>query len=73
LFDVLSYRFNLHIDGDIYQENTAEYNSAIMLPNLKRKGYKFDGWYIDAFFSKKWSGNTMPPHDLILYARWVEE
>lgn len=73
LYDALSYRFNLLIDGDIYQENTAKYNSAIMLPNLKRKGYKFDGWYTDAFFAKKWSGNTMPPFDLILYARWVEE
>lgn len=81
LFDVAKYNLFLYVDGDLYQENTVatgngiEYNTALNLPALVRRGYKLDGWYTSLTYGEntKWSGTLMPPDNLTLYARWVEE
>ena len=74
LYDVIKYSLNLYLDGKLYQTNSVEYNISMNLPILVKSGYTFDGWYKTADFQKgtKVSG-LMPPYDLTLYARWVDE
>ena len=37
-----------------------------------RSGYTFAGWYTDTTFATSWNftNDTMPDHDLTLYAKW---
>ena len=37
-----------------------------------RSGYTFAGWYTDTMFATSWNftNDTMPDHDLTLYAKW---
>lgn len=74
LYYVTQYTFALYINGDLYQINSAEYNTPMNLPTPVRSGYKFDGWYYTSDFQNgtKVSG-LMPPYNLTLYARWVAE
>lgn len=39
----------------------------------ERVGYSFDGWYLDLELEMSYTGGAMPAHDLILYAKWIEE
>lgn len=45
------------------------YGSNVSLPRLAMANYTFLGWYADSEFKNFFSG-TMPPKDIILYARW---
>ena len=74
IYDVMSYTLNLNLDGKLYQSNSVEYNTAMNLPQLVQSGKVFDGWYSTADFKKgtKVSG-LMPPYNLTLYARWLDE
>lgn len=73
LFDVLKYPLKLYLDGQLYSENSLEYNTPMNLPILVKSGHKFDGWYTTPDFQKNTtkSGN-MTPYALTLYARWVK-
>lgn len=74
LYDTKKYPLNLYLDGKLYQSNSFAYNTDTNLPLLVKSGSKFDGWYYTSDFKQgtKFSGN-MPPYDLTLYARWVNE
>lgn len=73
LYDVNKYILELHLDGDLYQSNSIEYNTPTNLPQLVRSGYTFDGWYYTSDFKENTKfSNLMPPYDLILYARWIK-
>ena len=73
LYETRSYWLRLYVDGELYQSNAVEYNTAMNLPQLVKIGYTFDGWYSTEDFKEgtKVSGN-MKPYDLRLYARWVQ-
>lgn len=77
LCDVFSYQFTLILveDGvsNIYSSNNITYGTALNIPQLYKSGYTFDGWYTSSDFAEKFEGNTMPPYNTTLYARWVEE
>ena len=53
-------------DGDTYYG--AEISTD--MTNAKRTGYTFVGWYTNENCTTKWYGDTMPAHDLTLYAKW---
>jgi uncharacterized repeat protein (TIGR02543 family) len=74
LYDTYTYTLTLYIDGELYQSNSIAYNTPMNLPQLVKSGYAFDGWYHTQDFQSgtKISGN-MPPYNLSLYARWVEQ
>lgn len=48
----------------------TEYGGTVYLPTLYKPNHTFQGWYIDSGLKTKFNG-TMPPDDLTLYARWV--
>ena len=51
--------------GSVYPDAT------IILPTAEKDNCTFDGWYTDAEFNNKWTDNTMPNHDLTLYAKFT--
>ena len=51
--------------GSVYPEE------PIILPTVVKDNCTFDGWYTDAEFNSKWTDNTMPNHDLTLYAKFT--
>lgn len=74
IYDVMSYKLNLYLDGKLYQSNSVEYNTAMNLPQLVKSGKVFDGWYSAADFKKGTQvSGLMPPYNLTLYARWLDE
>lgn len=68
LFDV-AYHTNTP-DISIPTQKVA-YDEIVYAPTLYREGYTFKGWYTDNEWKNAFSGN-MPPKNLNLYARWVE-
>lgn len=51
--------------GSVYPDAT------ITTPTVVKNNCTFDGWYTDAEFNSKWTDNTMPNHDLTLYAKFT--
>lgn len=47
-----------------YQDTLVEY-----IPT--RDGFTFDGWYIDDTLTTLYTFTTMPPENIVLYARWI--
>ncbi|MBR5317118.1 MAG: Ig-like domain-containing protein, partial [Lachnospiraceae bacterium] len=49
-------------------------NTTITLPqNPTKKGYIFDGWYLDKNYTTKFVGNETIKKTFIVYAKWVSE
>lgn len=52
---------------------TESAGTPITEPIPSRSGYYFGGWYRDRYLTQKFTFNTMPSYDLILYAKWIED
>ena len=48
--------------GSVYPDE------PVTTPEAARADCDFDGWYTDEELTQKWTGTTMPDHDLTLYA-----
>lgn len=48
---------------------TQEEETALMY-SQSRKGYTFDGWYLDEQFNTKFTAEAMPSKDTTIYAKW---
>jgi len=48
----------------------VEVGSAFNIQTLTKKGYKFDGWYLDKEFSQLYDDEQTIDGDLVLYASW---
>lgn len=59
---------NIYFDARI--DNTS-YNYVPQRPATIDADYTWDGWYVDSAFQTKYTFNRMPPHDVVLYARWI--
>lgn len=73
LFTPNEYTISFNSNGGNYTPHdiTQGYGSAIYAPNAPTKsGYTFGGWYSDEELTKSFSFSTMPPKDIILYAKW---
>ena len=42
------------------------------MPVPVREGYTFEGWYLDEEYQQSF-GETMPDHDLTVYAKWEQQ
>ncbi|MDY0010682.1 MAG: InlB B-repeat-containing protein [Candidatus Izemoplasmatales bacterium] len=42
------------------------------LPNATKTGYIFVGWYLDSALLEPFNLTIMPNHDLVVYAKWLE-
>lgn len=48
------------------------YNTKINdLPTPTREGFRFDGWYQDEVFTKRWEVDTLVRENVTLYAKWT--
>ena len=75
LYDTTEYKVTLYLQGTYYQHYSVKYNENPHLPLLVKDGFSFDGWYttIDYQQGTKFTSTTMPPYNLTLYARWVQQ
>ena len=51
--------------------NTSTYNYTPARPSGIDSDYTWGGWYADSELQTTYTFNTMPGHNLILYAKWV--
>ena len=49
----------------------ANYDTEIEVADPVRKGYEFQGWYVDEEYEKEFEGKV-PGEDLTIYAKWQE-
>ncbi len=47
--------------------------SSIQIPTLSKSGYTFDGWYLDAKLTRKYTADTVFSVDTTLYAKWTKK
>ncbi len=69
-----SYEF-IAPDGSVSVLCARYEQDSIILPETKKEGASFGGWYFDPEFTKPAGGagdETIPGDDLILYAQWVD-
>lgn len=66
--------FSTGVDGLNIPSQTLNYGSKINVQNdIRRDYYSFGGWYYDEAFSRAYNSNdTVPGHDITLYAKWLE-
>lgn len=69
--------YHTNTDGAISIGNAeVGYGETVYLPTLARSGYTHNGWYTTSDFKDGTSvgivSTTMPPYELELYAKWVE-
>ena len=65
-------KFSTGVEGLEVPSQTLKFGSKISVKNdITRDYYMFTGWYYDEGYSKKLDANdTMPGHDVTLYAGW---
>ena len=64
------YRVSLVVDGQSYGMEYLGVGEAYLTTFDGKKGYEFDGWYLDEKCKQKYDGWEIE-QDLALYARWV--
>ncbi|MBQ4049823.1 MAG: S8 family serine peptidase [Clostridia bacterium] len=64
------YRVSLVVDGQSYGMEYLGIGEAYLTTFDGKKGYEFDGWYLDEKCKQKYDGWEIE-QDLTLYARWV--
>lgn len=80
-YDLEKYQIEYRYKGDTYDHtltqisygkniNTETYNWT-PVAKAGEEDYTFDGWYADADLTTKYSFNTMPASNLVLYAKWI--
>lgn len=73
--EIFEIRFHSNGGSEITPNPQAyTYGAVITEPAIPTKaGYIFAGWYSDTGLTTQFIFNTMPAHDVDLYAKWVEE
>lgn len=51
---------------------TYKYKDKLELPDATVSGFNFDGWYADREFKNKFTLETMPADNIVLYAKYIE-
>lgn len=65
--------FVTNCDIEINEMKVKDRNTAIELPDLKRVGYEFEGWYLDSEYTEKMPSNVKISNDYTLYAKWSKD
>ncbi len=69
------YSINFHVNGgsDI-PPIIQKYQTIVIMPlEPSKKGYIFDGWYLDEELTIEYIFSTMPAENITLYAKWNVE
>ena len=71
-YEFSNHQFLLTFIDNLGNNSTRFYNfgDKIELATPTWDQHVFAGWYEDETFTVPWVGQTMPPHDLTLYAGW---
>lgn len=80
----LSYQGEIQYEGDISpfeydpngttEQNTRAYDpTADMQAHADYHGFIFAGWYADPTCNTPYDFNTMPSHNVTVYAKWIRE
>lgn len=57
--------------GTVFTSITQDYATVTGEPiEPKKKGYTFDGWYVDSSLTVPYEFSTMPAENVTLYAKW---
>ena len=59
-------------DGSVIDVTKVEYGTTPIHEDPKRANYTFDGWYMDAEFTKPCSLENLITGDTIIYAKWTK-
>ena len=60
--------------GSLIVPTEYEKGSPITLPDkITKKGYIFEGWYLDSNFMEPFTLSEMPGKNIVLYAKWEKE
>jgi uncharacterized repeat protein (TIGR02543 family) len=63
-------RFEVY-GGSILNDITLEFMTPVIEPEPPTKeGFTFIAWYLDELFTTPYTFSTMPPQNIILYAKW---
>ena len=46
--------------------------NLVTIPQVKKDGYVFAGWFIDSAKKSAFTYDVMPNHDIEIYAKWIE-
>lgn len=65
--DEVGHKLNIPFEADI---SSSEYNYQPSRPAGVDSDYTWGGWYEDAVLTTPYTFNTMPNHNLVLYAKW---
>lgn len=66
--------FTISFDTGFSDLTEADQESdSLKLPNLKKDGYAFLGWYLDRDYETAFSADYILTSDITLYAKWAEE
>ncbi len=73
-YDLNTYTLTYDPKGGALDETTltARPGERIGVPVPVREGYTFEGWYLDEEYQQSF-GETMPDHDLTVYAKWEQQ
>lgn len=73
-YDLNTYTLTYDPKGGTLDETTltARPGERIGVPVPVREGYTFEGWYLDEEYQQSF-GETMPDHDLTVYAKWEQQ
>ena len=73
-YDLNIYTLTYDPKGGTLDETTltARPGERIGVPVPVREGYTFEGWYLDEEYQQSF-GETMPDHDLTVYAKWEQQ
>lgn len=67
-----TYTIHFISDGIMLVEHELSFDDPIESPQEPTKeGFTFMGWYLDQFFTTLFIFDTMPSHDVTLYAKWT--
>ena len=73
-YDLNTYTLTYDPKGGTLDETTltARPGERIGVPIPVKEGYTFEGWYLDEEYQQSF-GETMPDHDLTVYAKWEQQ
>lgn len=59
--------------GDAVPALQTRVGATVTLPEAKRDGYTFEGWYIDAKYATQFAQSDAVTGDMTVYAKWTKK
>lgn len=59
--------------GSSIVPTALEKGAPIMLPEITKEGFIFEGWFLDPNFMEPFTLTEMPAHNIVLHAKWGKD